>query len=115
MHRDVVHLAVCSNATGFLVTGSEDGHVFRQRIQSILVFGRRPEFEQIVPEIFGFCARFEVKFWKKQYEGIEFVKHYRAHLGQTFPGELPQGFFLPTHIFQPREAASHGHLAGRVM
>ena len=29
MHRDVVHLAVCSNATGFLVTGSEDGHVFR--------------------------------------------------------------------------------------
>ena len=27
MHRDVVHLAVCSNATGFLVTGSEDGHV----------------------------------------------------------------------------------------
>lgn len=27
MHRDVVHLAVCSYATGFLVTGSEDGHV----------------------------------------------------------------------------------------
>ena len=26
MHRDVVHLAVCSFATGFLVTGSEDGH-----------------------------------------------------------------------------------------
>jgi len=22
-----------------------------------------------------------VKFWKKQYEGIEFVKHYRAHIG----------------------------------
>ena len=21
-----------------------------------------------------------VKFWKKQYEGIEFVKHYRAHV-----------------------------------
>ena len=27
MHGDVVHLAVCSYATGFLVTGSEDGHV----------------------------------------------------------------------------------------
>eukprot|EP00438_Fugacium_kawagutii_P000718 Skav211037 [mRNA] locus=scaffold1434:108899:132891:+ [translate_table: standard] len=53
MHRDVVHLAVCSFATGFLVTGSEDGHV-----------------ETSVA----------VKFWKKQYEGIEFVKHYRAHL-----------------------------------
>ena len=26
MHRDVVHLAVCSFNTGFLVTGSEDGH-----------------------------------------------------------------------------------------
>ena len=42
MHRDVVHLAVCSNATGFLVTGSEDGHAIRQHMQSILVFGRGP-------------------------------------------------------------------------
>ena len=23
-----------------------------------------------------------VKFWKKQVEGIEFVKHFRAHLGE---------------------------------
>ena len=23
-----------------------------------------------------------VKFWKKQPEGIEFVKHFRAHLGE---------------------------------
>jgi peptidylprolyl isomerase domain and WD repeat-containing protein 1 len=22
-----------------------------------------------------------IKFWKKQQEGIEFVKHYRAHVG----------------------------------
>ncbi|CAE7209121.1 amtB [Symbiodinium microadriaticum] len=57
MHRDVVHLAVCSNATGFLVTGSEDGHV---------------------------------KFWKKQYEGIEFVKHYRAHLGKLLAMVISQ-------------------------
>lgn len=28
MHRDVVHLAVCSFNTGFLVTGSEDGHAW---------------------------------------------------------------------------------------
>lgn len=48
MHRDTVILAASSVATGFLVTGSIDGHI---------------------------------KFWKKQYEGIEFVKHYRAHIG----------------------------------
>jgi len=23
-----------------------------------------------------------VKFWKKQVEGVEFVKHFRAHLGE---------------------------------
>jgi len=57
MHRDVVHLAVCSFATGFLVTGSEDGHV---------------------------------KFWKKQYEGIEFVKHYRAHLSKLLAMVMSQ-------------------------
>jgi len=48
MHRDTVIFAASSVATGFLVTGSIDGHI---------------------------------KFWKKQYEGIEFVKHYRAHIG----------------------------------
>ena len=26
-----------------------------------------------------------VKFWKKQEQGVEFVKHYRAHLG-TYTG-----------------------------
>eukprot|EP00931_Biecheleriopsis_adriatica_P039645 TRINITY_DN2265_c0_g1_i1.p1 TRINITY_DN2265_c0_g1~~TRINITY_DN2265_c0_g1_i1.p1 ORF type:complete len:648 (+),score=146.06 TRINITY_DN2265_c0_g1_i1:65-1945(+) len=57
MHRDTVHLAVCSYASGFIVTGSEDGHV---------------------------------KFWKKQYEGIEFVKHYRAHLGKLVAMSLSQ-------------------------
>ncbi|CAJ1365812.1 unnamed protein product [Effrenium voratum] len=57
MHRDVVHLAVCSNSTGFLITGSEDGHV---------------------------------KFWKKQYEGMEFVKHYRAHLSKLLAMVLSQ-------------------------
>ncbi|CAE8643407.1 unnamed protein product [Polarella glacialis] len=51
MHRDVVVFSVCSYATGFLVTGSVDGHI---------------------------------KFWKKQFEGIEFVKHFRAHLGRPF-------------------------------
>jgi peptidylprolyl isomerase domain and WD repeat-containing protein 1 len=25
-----------------------------------------------------------IKFWKKQPEGIEFVKHFRAHLGMYF-------------------------------
>lgn len=48
MHRDSVCFTAASQATGFIVTGSVDGHI---------------------------------KFWKKQYEGIEFVKHYRAHLG----------------------------------
>mmetsp|Transcript_17494 Transcript_17494/g.43979 ORF Transcript_17494/g.43979 Transcript_17494/m.43979 type:complete len:649 (+) Transcript_17494:75-2021(+) len=48
MHRDTVCCAISSVSTGFLVTGSVDGHI---------------------------------KFWKKQYEGIEFVKHYRAHVG----------------------------------
>jgi peptidylprolyl isomerase domain and WD repeat-containing protein 1 len=26
-----------------------------------------------------------VKFWKKQPKGIEFVKHFRAHMGKNFP------------------------------
>lgn len=26
-----------------------------------------------------------VKFWKKIEEGIEFVKHFRSHLGKDFP------------------------------
>ena len=26
-----------------------------------------------------------VKFWKKTEEGIEFVKHYRGHLGEELP------------------------------
>ena len=25
-----------------------------------------------------------VKFWKKQEEGVEFVKHFRAHLSESF-------------------------------
>lgn len=48
MHRDSVAFAFSSPSTGFLVTGSVDGHI---------------------------------KFWKKQYEGIEFVKHFRSHIG----------------------------------
>jgi peptidylprolyl isomerase domain and WD repeat-containing protein 1 len=48
MHRDTVILAVSSLKTGFIITGSIDGHI---------------------------------KFWKKQFEGMEFVKHYRAHIG----------------------------------
>ena len=48
MHRDVVSWCLSSGPTGFVVTGSVDGHV---------------------------------KFWKKQDVGIEFVKHFRAHLG----------------------------------
>ncbi|CAE8633384.1 unnamed protein product [Polarella glacialis] len=57
MHRDVVVFSVCSYATGFLVTGSVDGHI---------------------------------KFWKKQFEGIEFVKHFRAHLGTLLGMVLSQ-------------------------
>eukprot|EP00933_Yihiella_yeosuensis_P037393 TRINITY_DN31312_c0_g1_i1.p1 TRINITY_DN31312_c0_g1~~TRINITY_DN31312_c0_g1_i1.p1 ORF type:complete len:624 (-),score=121.52 TRINITY_DN31312_c0_g1_i1:265-2136(-) len=57
MHRDVVHFIVSSCVTGFIVTGSIDGHV---------------------------------KFWKKQYEGIEFVKHFRAHLGTLMSMNLSQ-------------------------
>jgi peptidylprolyl isomerase domain and WD repeat-containing protein 1 len=48
MHRDTVCCICSSLVTGFLITGSVDGHI---------------------------------KFWKKQAEGIEFVKHFRAHLG----------------------------------
>ena len=48
MHRDVVTWCLSSGITGFVVTGSVDGHV---------------------------------KFWKKQEVGIEFVKHFRAHMG----------------------------------
>mmetsp|Transcript_34088 Transcript_34088/g.90367 ORF Transcript_34088/g.90367 Transcript_34088/m.90367 type:complete len:631 (-) Transcript_34088:201-2093(-) len=48
MHRDTVVFTLSSLVTGFLITGSIDGHI---------------------------------KFWKKQAEGIEFVKHFRAHLG----------------------------------
>jgi len=48
MHRDSVSLILANVPTGFIVTGSVDGHV---------------------------------KFWKKQYEGIEFVKHFRSHTG----------------------------------
>ena len=47
MHRDVVSWCLSSGPTGFIITGSVDGHV---------------------------------KFWKKQEVGIEFVKHFRAHL-----------------------------------
>lgn len=25
-----------------------------------------------------------IKFWKKQDEGLEFVKHFKAHLGENF-------------------------------
>lgn len=48
MHRDSVYFVAASPSTGFIVTGSVDGHI---------------------------------KFWKKQYEGIEFVKHFRSHIG----------------------------------
>merc|ERR1719235_1297974 len=57
MHRDSVIFAVCSLKTGFIVTGSIDGHI---------------------------------KFWKKQFEGIEFVKHYRAHIGALVAMVLSQ-------------------------
>ena len=48
MHRDMVTWCLSSGPTGFVVTGSIDGHV---------------------------------KFWKKRDVGIEFVKHFRAHIG----------------------------------
>ena len=40
----------------------------------------------------------KVKFWKKQYEGIEFVKHYRAHLGQCL-GDLEAGI-MPYNLMR---------------
>lgn len=57
MHRDVVCFVLASPTTGFLVTGSVDGHI---------------------------------KFWKKQYEGIEFVKHFRSHTGALVAMVLSQ-------------------------
>uniref|UniRef100_A0A7S1KV78 peptidylprolyl isomerase n=1 Tax=Alexandrium catenella TaxID=2925 RepID=A0A7S1KV78_ALECA len=57
MHRDTVSFAISSHSTGFLVTGSVDGHI---------------------------------KFWKKQYEGIEFVKHFRSHMGTLLAMALSQ-------------------------
>mmetsp|Transcript_35664 Transcript_35664/g.83456 ORF Transcript_35664/g.83456 Transcript_35664/m.83456 type:complete len:625 (-) Transcript_35664:66-1940(-) len=57
MHKDVVTFVVGSTQTGFLITGSSDGHI---------------------------------KFWKKQPEGIEFVKHYRAHIGTLLGMVLSQ-------------------------
>jgi len=57
MHRDSVIFALCSIKTGFIITGSIDGHI---------------------------------KFWKKQFEGIEFVKHYRAHIGSLTAMALSQ-------------------------
>lgn len=50
MHRDTINFATLTPGTNFLITASVDGHV---------------------------------KFWKKSAEagmGVEFVKHYRAHL-----------------------------------
>ncbi len=29
-----------------------------------------------------------VKFWKKQEEGIEFVKHFRAHVGELLVSHI---------------------------
>lgn len=57
MHRDVVCFVAGSQASGFIITGSVDGHV---------------------------------KFWKKQFEGIEFVKHFRAHIGALVAMVLSQ-------------------------
>lgn len=31
-----------------------------------------------------------VKFWKKKPEGVEFVKHFRAHVGRTLAGTVPR-------------------------
>jgi peptidylprolyl isomerase domain and WD repeat-containing protein 1 len=50
MHRDVITWCLSSGPTGFVITGSIDGHV---------------------------------KFWKKREVGIEFVKHFRAHLASV--------------------------------
>uniref|UniRef100_A0A7S4SV73 peptidylprolyl isomerase n=1 Tax=Alexandrium monilatum TaxID=311494 RepID=A0A7S4SV73_9DINO len=57
MHRDTVSCVLASHLTGFLVTGSVDGHI---------------------------------KFWKKQFEGIEFVKHFRSHIGTLVTMALSQ-------------------------
>eukprot|EP00928_Gymnodinium_smaydae_P086927 TRINITY_DN71310_c0_g1_i1.p1 TRINITY_DN71310_c0_g1~~TRINITY_DN71310_c0_g1_i1.p1 ORF type:complete len:679 (-),score=184.72 TRINITY_DN71310_c0_g1_i1:78-2114(-) len=65
MHRDVVTHCVFSSNTGFLITGSADGHI---------------------------------KFWKKQFEGIEFVKHYRSHVNGALTSMAlsPDGRLLVT-------------------
>eukprot|EP00918_Siedleckia_nematoides_P084749 GHVU01186211.1.p2 GENE.GHVU01186211.1~~GHVU01186211.1.p2 ORF type:complete len:167 (+),score=14.09 GHVU01186211.1:613-1113(+) len=52
---------LCSPITGFLITGSMDGHI---------------------------------KFWKKQFEGIEFVAHYRGHMGALHSMALSQDELL---------------------
>jgi len=65
MHRDMVTFVTSSVNTGFIVTGSADGHI---------------------------------KFWKKQYEGIEFVKHFRSHLGTLLGIVLSQDGRLLTTI-----------------
>lgn len=84
MHRDVVtHVAVSS--ADFFMTGSTDGMLLI--LISALVESNRARCD-------GLCGSFEalnleqtfvaaghLKFWKKKGVGIEFVKHFRSHLG----------------------------------
>ena len=68
MHRDIITHTVCTRLAGPLACG---------RWWQAGLVSCRTDF------IITASSDGHVKFWKKQEQGVEFVKHFRAHLGRA--------------------------------
>ena len=111
MHRDIVTRIVVT-ATDFIVT-ARYVPVSLSTCCSLRFYGDMDIFSIVLLHVHGhkrwrlrdICASADghIKFWKKMIEGINFVKHFKAHLGAC-PG-LPVG----DRFVSPRECSARSH------
>ncbi len=87
MHRDTITHVAVARAVDFVITGWGCGtyvvlHTHHVHIlhSTLCAYHATQHHTSYSPQNTG-SVDGHVKFWKKQVQGIEFAKHFRAHLG----------------------------------
>lgn len=83
MHRDIITQTVCTRSSSTLV---------RVVCATCCSMYCRTDF-LVTASVDG-----HVKFWKKQEQGVEFVKHFRAHLGVHVELLLTAWALMVSHV-----------------
>lgn len=86
MHRDIITQTVCTRSS------SLPSRLVRAVCATCCTMYCRTDF-LVTASVDG-----HVKFWKKQEQGVEFVKHFRAHLGVDVGLSLTAGALMVSRV-----------------